>query len=480
MYTSGMKNLLGTGARVVRCVFVCLILIAGGRPSRAQKVQYVIDQITVEGTTRFSKSQIALASGLKPGQPADDPVLSAAAERLAKTGEFSEVQYRYTTLSGKMTVRFQVIDDPKTLECTFDNFVWFAPNELDRAVRAEVPLYDARMPFDSEVTRATAQALEHLLVQHHISATVSFLPASKALGAPPTALLFSAKGNLPPVTSVEFTGGPLEPELFSLQKSRLIGHPFSAFYTHSMAENDLDAIYHNHAYLRAHFTDPQVTFVPGANDSDPGSIKLVFTVSPGALYAWHGADWQGNAVYAPPDLDGYLAMKEGEPAAADKIASGEDAVRQAYGKKGYITATVSSSQNLDDGAHQVHYSYQVSEGSQYHMGTFGVFGYDDNNAQRLRKMWQLKPGEIYDASYIREFAKKGMPIPAGTNFSGANPPAVQNRRSSPSGYALGRRDPFAFHFRELKIQRSRRLFGRRGIALSFAGEFPINFGSKIA
>jgi outer membrane protein assembly factor BamA len=475
-----MENLLGTFARVVSGVFVCLSLIAGSRTSQAQKVQYVIDQFTVEGTTRFSKSQIVLASGLKPGQLADDPVLSEAAERLAKTGEFSEVQYRYTTLAGKMTVRFQVIDDPKTLECTFDNFVWFAPNELDRAVRAEVPLYDARMPFDSEVTRATAQALEHLLVQHHISATVSFLPASKALGAPPTALLFSAKGNLPPVTSVEFTGGPLEPELFSLQKSRLIGHPFSAFYTHSMAENDLDAIYHNHAYLRAHFTDPQVTFVPGANDSDPGSIKLVFTVSPGALYAWHGADWQGNAVYAPPDLDGYLAMKEGEPAAANKIASGEDAVRQAYGKKGYITATVSSSQNLDDGAHQVHYSYQVSEGSQYHMGTFGVFGYDDNNAQRLRKMWQLKPGEIYDASYIREFAKKGMPIPAGTNFSGANPPAVQNRRSSPSGYALGRRDPFAFHFRELKIQRSRRLFGRRGIALSFAGEFPINFGSKIA
>ena len=417
-----MKNLLGTRARVVAYVLVCLSLIADSRPLRAQKVQYVIDQITVEGTTRFSKSQIALASGLKPGQPADEPVLSAAAERLAKTGEFSEVQYRYTTLAGKMTVRFKVIDSPKTLACTFDNFVWFTPDELERAVRAEVPLYDARMPFDSEVPQATAQALEHLLAQHHISATVSFLPASKSLGAPPTALLFSAKGNMPPVTAVEFTGGPLEPELFNLQKSRLIGHPFSAFYAHLMAESDLDAIYHNHAYLRAHFSDPQVTFVPGANDSDPGSIKLVFAVSPGALYAWHGADWQGNAVYAPPDLDGYLAMKEGEPAAADKIAAGEDTVRQAYGKKGYITATVASRQNLDDAAHQVHYSYQVSEGSQYRMGTFSVFGYDDNNAQRFRKMWQLKPGDIYDASYIREFAKKAIPVPAGTNLSGANPP----------------------------------------------------------
>jgi hypothetical protein len=56
------------------------------------------------------------------------------------------------------------------------------------------------------------------------------------------------------------------------------------------------------------------------------------------------------------------------------------------------------------------------------MGTFSVFGYDDNNAQRFRKMWQLKPGDIYDASYIREFAKKAIPVPAGTNLSGANPP----------------------------------------------------------
>src|SRR5580692_7644535 len=127
-----MENLLGTFARVVSGVFVCLSLIAGSRTSQAQKVQYVIDQFTVEGTTRFSKSQIVLASGLKPGQLADDPVLSEAAERLAKTGEFSEVQYRYTTLAGKMTVRFQVIDSPKTLACTFDNFVWFTPDELER------------------------------------------------------------------------------------------------------------------------------------------------------------------------------------------------------------------------------------------------------------------------------------------------------------------------------------------------------------
>jgi outer membrane protein assembly factor BamA len=391
----------------------------------AQKGQTVIDQILVEGTTRFSKAQISLASGLKAGQPADDPVLSAAADRLAKTGEFSEVAYRYTTLSGKMTVTFKVTDDPKTLLCTFDNFVWFSQDEMERAVRAEVPLYDARMPFDSEVPQAVAQALEHLLAQRHISAGVTFTAAAKAIGAPPTEIRFSAQGNLPQIASVDFAGGPLGPELFSVQRGRLIGHSFSAAYAHLMAENDLDAIYHNHAYLRAHFSDPQVTLVPGASESDPGSVKLVFTVNPGAQFMWHGSDWQGNNVYAPAELDGYLAMKEGEPAAADKISAGEDAVHQAYGKRGYITAGLTARQNLDDAAHMVHYSYQVKEGSQYRMGALNMVGYDEGTAQRIRKLWQLKSGEIYDATYIREFVKKGIPAPAGANLSGPNAPVTK-------------------------------------------------------
>lgn len=419
-----MKN--RAGPRGYLSTLLALVCLSPGAASlSAQKGQNVIDQILVEGTTRFSKAQISLASGLKAGQPADDPVLSAAADRLAKTGEFSEVVYRYATLNGKMTVTFKVTDDPKTLLCTFDNFVWFSPDEMERAVRAEVPLYDARMPFDSEVPRAVAQALEHLLAQRHISGPVTFVAAAKAIGAPPTEIRFSAQGNLPQITSVEFTGGPLGPEFFTVQRGRLVGHPFSAAYAHLMAANDLDTIYHNHAYLRAHFNDAQVTFVPGASEADPGGVKVVFTVTPGEQYMWHGTDWQGNNVYAAADLDGNLAMKDGEPAAADKISAGEDAVRQSYGKRGYITAALSARQNLNDAAHLVHYSYQVKEGSQYRMGAFNVVGFDDGTAQRIRKLWQLKSGEIYDASYIKEFMKKGIPAPAGADLSGPNAPMIK-------------------------------------------------------
>jgi outer membrane protein assembly factor BamA len=209
------------------------------------------------------------------------------------------------------------------------------------------------------------------------------------------------------VTSVEFTG-PLDPALFSVAKQRLMGRPFSAAYARSLAVNDLEVIYKNHAYLRAHFSDPQVTFVPGQNDSDPGSVKLVFTVVPGAVYSWHGADWDGNTAYSSADLEHYLAMKDGVPAAFDKISAGMDALRDAYGAKGYIAVSLSTKQTFDDEASKVHYSFQIKEGNRFHMGGLTISGFDDKTDERIRKAWRLKMGDLYDASYLKEFGKKDL------------------------------------------------------------------------
>jgi outer membrane protein assembly factor BamA len=391
-------------------VFTCLEFQA-----RAQTSQNPIAQILIDGPSHFSDSQISLASGLKVGQPADDPVLSAAAGRLAGTGAFSEVSYRYTTSNGKMTVTLHVVDATKTMLCSFDNFVWFGPDEIDRAIRAEAPLYDGAVPLNGDLAQAVATALEHLLAQHHISATVSFLPAAKKLGSVPTEFRYSAKGNLPDVTSVEFMGGQLDPGLFAVAKQRLMGRPFSAAYARSLAENELDVIYQNHAYLRAHFEDPQVAFLPGSNDSDPGSVKLIFTVVPGLLYVWHGADWGGIAAYSAADLDQALGMKEGDPAALDAITGGMEKVRDAYGKKGYIFASLVASRSFDDPAHQVHYSFQIKEGSKFHMGLFAVTVFDDKTAERISKSWQLKEGEAFDTSYYKAFIRKGLPATAPGN-----------------------------------------------------------------
>jgi outer membrane protein assembly factor BamA len=371
----------------------------------AQTRQATIGRIIIDGASRFSDVQIVSASGLKVGQAADDPTLDAAATRLSESGAFSEVAYRYQTANGKMTVTLHIVETPKTLLCTFDNFVWFMPEEIDRAVRAEVSLFDGRLPADGSLPQAVATTLEHLLAQRHLAASVIYTPSGQ-LGKAPTEYLYAAKGDLPTIKSVEYTGGPLEPSVFSIATQRLIGHPYSTNYARSLAENDLDVIYHNHGYLRAHFADAKPAFAPGAAATDSGSVSVVFTVTPGLQYTWRGADWNGNRMYSTADLDQFLGMKAGEIAAADKISSGGDAVHEAYGKKGYITVALSPNQNFDDAAKQVQYSYKVDEGSQYRMGMITVSGADDKVAEKIRKAWRLKAGDIYDASYMKEFVRK--------------------------------------------------------------------------
>src|SRR5216683_2179075 len=174
-----MKRPSWLPALFVRSVLVCICLGSSCSLALAQTKQSIISQIAVEGSARFSDSQVAAASGLKPGQPADNSILNAAADRLSKTGAFSEVTDRYKTLNGKMTLTLIVVDEPKLMSCTFDNFGWFAQDEIDRAVRAEVPLYDGRVPVDGALAQDVASALEHLLAQHHLAASVTFLPAAK-------------------------------------------------------------------------------------------------------------------------------------------------------------------------------------------------------------------------------------------------------------------------------------------------------------
>jgi outer membrane protein assembly factor BamA len=387
-----------------------LLLFACSNFAHAQTNQAPLGEIIVEGASRLSSAQIAAASGLKVGQAAEAPALDAAADRLSETGAFSEVGYRFQTAGGKKTVTFHVVEEPKTVTCAFDNFVWFTLEEIERAVQAEVPLYDGRVPLDGNLSQTVAMALEHLLATRHIAATVGFIPAAEKIGSPPTQFLYSAKGNNPEIAAVEYLGGPLDPSTFSIATTRLLGHPFSRAYSRSLAKNDLDVIYRNHGYLQARFAEAVPTFTPGPNPDDPGKVKVTFTVTPGVQYTWNGADWNGDLPYSAAELNQIFAIKSGEIAGADKISAGNEFVRAAYGKKGYINAVASSDQQFNDATAQVHMSFKIKEGDQYHMGTLTVTGANDRLSERIRNAWRLKAPEIYNASYKQDFRKQDLPV----------------------------------------------------------------------
>ncbi len=67
---------------------------------------------------------------------------------------------------------------------------------------------------------------------------------------------------------------------------------------------------------------------------------------------------------------------------------------------------------FDDVMGGVAYHLVVQEDSLYRMGELQFRGLDNSLTARLRAAWKIRPGEVYDATYLKQFlpqARKLLP-----------------------------------------------------------------------
>ena len=163
------------------------------------------------------------------------------------------------------------------------------------------------------------------------------------------------------------------------------------------------AHYRELGHLRATFGRPQAA--PQTTPSCKDGVELTIPVEEGSIYVWDKAQWSGNKVVATEILEKELNMKTGEIANGIMLDKGIAAARQAYGRKGYLEASIRPQPDFDDAARKVSYSLDVKEGPQYHMGTLTIKGFSDSLGNYLRGKWELRRDDAYDQGYVDEFFK---------------------------------------------------------------------------
>jgi outer membrane protein assembly factor BamA len=102
---------------------------------------YRLATVKFAGLNRFNETQASKATGLQTGDSVTQAQLAAAVDKLAKSGAFENVSFRYSTNGNSLNVEFQVVEISRVLPCVFDNFVWFSDAELDKALRSRVAFY---------------------------------------------------------------------------------------------------------------------------------------------------------------------------------------------------------------------------------------------------------------------------------------------------------------------------------------------------
>jgi len=374
-------------------------------PSKAAAA--TLASVSVSGSARFAGSQIAAATGLHPGDAVSRESLQAAADRLARLGTFSNVQYRFMSDDAGVKVEYQVVD-AVALPVVFDNLPQFSDEELGAALKSAVILYDGTAPESGSLLDGMSDALAKLLKTRGIDASVSHTVTNEP-DSGQRVMEFALSGTLMRVEEIQFsdTLANTDPSIRT-RLSDVVGKPYSRSALLSFESEQVRPVYLEHAHLRVKFGPPSIRLTGDPTKPQLDKIIVVAPIDPGPAYAWGGVEWTGNTVVPTEALDRLVEFKRGEIADGIRIATLWIHAHELFTKIGYLDSTLTFTPHYEDAAAQVSYSVSVFEGPQYHMGQLVLTGLSVEGERRIRNAWNIPRGAIFSRSVYEHFLQEGV------------------------------------------------------------------------
>ncbi|HUI43291.1 MAG TPA: POTRA domain-containing protein [Terriglobia bacterium] len=394
-------------SRTVALLALVFTVFAGRGRAHAAAAQgagggWKLTAIHVSGSQRFRENGIAQAAGVATGRMTTPTALQAAAQRLAETGAFSKVSFRYGPDAGGVAVTFEVTDADQFLDCRFANFIWLPESQLLAELKRRVPLFEGQVSTAGGMANHIDRALEAILKEHGIIATVDHGFYQASMTAPVSATVFKAHGPSLPIREVVFTGTrAVDATTLADTVKQIVGQEYDQILAESTFEADTADAYHARGYLRVSFGAPQPALLaPGATS---GPVRVTVSVTDGLQYNLGSIAWQGNTVFPTGELASDVSLTPGKPADAVRLEADLGDVAALYGTRGYITARAEPKPSFDDAARTVNYQIVVTEGDQYHMGQLHMLGLDADHIELLRRDCKVRLGDPFDQSYWKHF-----------------------------------------------------------------------------
>jgi outer membrane protein assembly factor BamA len=362
---------------------------------------FTLTRIEVTGASRHTAADVIRMSGLAVGQRVSVPDLNRGIRTMSDSGSFADVRYRFATLGTEMTVTIEIREAIWDTPVIFDNFLSFTDAELTRVVRERVPTFDGKAPAAGGAPETIRRTLANLLRTRGVPGTVTYRRYETLDGTNRRHVFAVTPG--PKICGVQITGATVVPARELLKRgSEAFSGDYSRMYIDEFAGQTLPQMYRQKGYWRATFTAaPAQTNADGCT-----GVTLTLHVDEGPAFVWDHAEWIGNTAIAGANLDAQLGLRSGDVADGQKLDAGLLAVHDAHAKLGYVTEAAVFEPVLDDAAKRASFRIHVTEGAQHHMGRLTIVGATPDQAKTITAQWRLKPGDVFDGSYPREFQSK--------------------------------------------------------------------------
>ena len=382
-----------------------------------------LSSVKVSGSKRYSENDVVASSGLQIGTTVVEDDFKKAARRLGDLGVFSDIAYSYSYSSAGTKLTLQVTDIGKFVPVRFEDFVWFSDQELLRRIKERAPMFNGELPLSGNLPDRVSDVLQALLVENAIPGNVEYQRAGKANG-PIDSIVYSVSEVLIQIRNIGFTGAA-EAELPALKEAarRVFDREYSRSVLNALVEHQLLPVYYARGYLKAAFGEPQPKVIkkPGADSEDgPRNLTVVdvtFPVTPGQQYKIKVLQWSGNREFSTATLQKMVRAQPGDVANTVRIGDNLKDIQTLYGSRGYVTATIKADAQCDDVTSTAVIELDMKEGYVYHMGELEFRGLDNSLTAKLRNAWKLRPGDVYDSTYLSEYLPAARKLlPAGLDW----------------------------------------------------------------
>jgi outer membrane protein assembly factor BamA len=352
-------------------------------------------QVRSDGQKKLTEGQIAALTGLQTGSQVGREELQKAADKLVASGLFATVKYDFKTRTEGLTLDFHVTESPR-VPAYYDNFPWFGDSELNDAIRAQLPFFDGTLPEAGNVVDVAADAIHGLLAAHKLDLPVQHQVVGNPLGDG-NIQQFTVEGAGLKIASLSFSDAALVANPVVQQHlSEINGKPYSRATIDVFLAEQIRPVYLRQGYLKAKLGPPEVRLSGPPTAKLPEQLPVYVPVATGEVYHFGDAQWYGNSEISSIALGSYWGLKNGAVANGMEMEAALEQIREEYGRRGYLDATVQPESSFDDPAHTVSYKIAIAEGKQYHMGGWVITGISANGESRVRTTFPLAAGDVFD------------------------------------------------------------------------------------
>ena len=137
------------------------------------------------------------------------------------------------------------------------------------------------------------------------------------------------------------------------------------------------------------------------DDPESGKLIIEITAHRGQIYRFGNVTFEGNTLVSNEDIAKRKMIAQGDNFSPDKVRDTSQAIKDLYGQKGYIDASVQYETILmeNEPIFDVHFS--IDEGQQYKVGLVHIFGNVSTKSNVILRESLLVPGETFDSRKLK-------------------------------------------------------------------------------